>query len=316
MGGGSNSCGGTEPNDTCDDMCSRSIRAESRYLFPDGSVRRNLGTVGGSGPGGAADDDQAREEGSEDISVPMMRVGMSRTASADSSSGPGFNLLGSDLAHDSFNHSDYQHNSRRHIQLDGASGDANSRIGACMRKDSALGSRPPRPYIPFLNLPCSGETTPRQAQSSYGLDGGKSSVLPVVNDSARWRKSPSAGAGRYLVSAGRTMIRGLPQRGSTDISDSPSKASGEEGSEDSDKPYRRRHRRGPYRWRNYSNDVSSQGVDTVRSGSTDVEYLRRRAEAKLRSLERREAAQASAGSRAKQIVSESDSTTRRSSHPM
>lgn len=42
-------------------------------------------------------------------------------------------------------------------------------------------------------------------------------------------------------------------------------------------------------------EASSDGADSVGSGSTDVEFLRRRAEAKLRSLDKQEAADLAAG---------------------
>lgn len=57
---------------------------------------------------------------------------------------------------------------------------------------------------------------------------------------------------------------------------------------------RRCHRRGHEHHGYGDGEISDEG-NSIESGSTDVEFLRRRAESKLRSLERREAADAAPG---------------------
>lgn len=289
------------------------IRAESRYVFPDGSVRRGLET-----PDRVVTGD-----------LPMPLVGTSRMASADLSLAMGIDALGGGAdggSGDGINETPGRGCRRGRT----GAGGAYRGPGAVPGADWALGGRPPRAYVPFLNLPKSNGNTNassgkarRHRQDVHGLGGNISRVnsssngfdstsfpFPFIHSvSEEGRKGqrgrPLAGVGGLLVSPGRAMLTG-PGRPGTGASSSSRTIFG-----DTDSEYgtlkRSRRRSGSGAGNRANRDRSgdckklagdeefSDGSDSVGSGSTDVEYLRRRAEAKLRSLDRREAASLAKG---------------------
>ncbi|CAN0402937.1 unnamed protein product, partial [Discosporangium mesarthrocarpum] len=157
------------------------------------------------------------------------------------------------------------------------------------------GSNPP-PVVPFLNLPSLGKKRhgsggwrgqgPRESPSELGLG------LPIDGSGHRdWTVTspgrPMAGLGGVLVSAGRAMVTAPGRPRSSRLSrEDEGAASGEYsgegngGGSDDDGVVT-------------SDDSGSGGSISVGyvsgcSGSTDIEFLRRRAEAKLLSLQRGE----------------------------
>lgn len=292
------------------------IRAESRYVFPDGSVRRGFETPGRT----ALVSD-----------TPMPLVGTSRMASADLSLAMGIEALGGGSGEggssDSINETPGR---RRRTGRSGTctnNGGAYRGPGAVSGASWAPGGRPPRAYVPFLNLPASNGMANRNSgkalrrrQDSHGLGRVSGSVNSSSNsdDSPspflfthsvskggrnRRRGRPLAGVGGLLVSPGRAMLTG-PGRPGTGASSSLRKMFGDTDSEYGN-PGRSRRRfdsggvcggcggncdRSGDCNNPSGDDKISDGSDSVGSGSTDVEFLRRRAEAKLRSLDRQEAA--------------------------
>ncbi|CAB1112942.1 unnamed protein product [Ectocarpus sp. CCAP 1310/34] len=273
------------------------IRAESRYVFPDGSVRQRLetpaaeGGVGGGGGGGG---------------VPMPLVGTSRIASADLSFALGIDSLrggGSGAAGDDVEKASGRRRSTGRTGSRGNEGGEHRGPGAAPGAEWAPVGRPPRAFVPFLNLPvlngkASGNTSKERRWASRGSDGSDSpSFLPpvysaAVNGRSKRRGRPLAGIGGVLVSPGRAMLTG-PGRPGTGATSPERPAYGEAGSVH----HRRRQSRRRARREGVDRDSISIGdeefsddCDSVGSGSTDVEFLRRRAEAKLQSLDRQEAA--------------------------
>lgn len=280
-----------------DELSPGGIRAESRYVFPDGSVRRRLDTNGGDGDtrqGSAG----CGGRGAKYPGVPMALVGTSRIGSADLSTAVGMNALGGGGGDDITENS----GRLRHIESREIRQGAYRGPGAAPGAGWAPGGRPPRAYIPFLNLPAfaskpsSGDVRRRHIRQG-SADGSDSSPLPPPYDGPgrQCRGRPLVGVGGVPVSPGQAMLTG-PGRPGTGTSGSSSRMFGDSESEDI-RRRRRRHRRA--RGGSGSNPATdgdlSDGGDSVGSGSTDVDFLRRRAEAKLRSLERHEAAELVAG---------------------
>lgn len=294
------------------------IRAESRYVFPDGSVRRGLET-----PGRVATGD-----------IPMPLVGTSRIASADLSLAMGIDALGGGSDAGSGNAINETPGRRRHTERSGTcnnNGGAYRGPGAVPGAGWTPGGRPPRAYVPFLNLPASngkangnsGKARRRRqdahgrgvSSSSVNNSSGGDSLFPLMHSGAeegryRQRGRPLAGVGGLLVSPGRAMLTG-PGRPGTEASPSLRTMVGDTDGEYGHARRSRRHfgsssgNRGNRGNRDRSDGCNiptsdaefSDGSDSVGSGSTDVEFLRRRAEAKLRSLDRREAASLAKGKR-------------------
>lgn len=279
------------------------IRAESRYVFPDGSVRRVVETPGADDSRGAASDGNGGE-------VPLRLVGTSRVASADLSLGQGISALGGGSDRGGGNGTS---ESRRPGRSGGRSGNGGAYRGpgAAPGAEWAPGGRPPRAYVPFLNLPASNGKAERtnsrwrRRKQGHGRgedrgsvngsskdDDGSPSLLPSVYPAAgrdRGRRRPLAGVGGVPISPGRAMLTGPGRPGTGESSSSSSRTLF--GLTKSDRghgrPGRRRRRLGG--GSNPADDEAlSDGGDSVGSGSTDVEFLRRRAEAKLRALDRQE----------------------------
>ncbi len=277
------------------------IRAESRYVFPDGSVKRVVETPG-------ADDRGATGASG---GVPMPLVGTSRVASADLSLAQGISALGGGSDRGGGNGTSER---RRTGRSGGRSskGGAYRGPGAAPGAGWAPGGRPPRAYVPFLNLPASngkaerthrrwrrrkqehwlGEDTGSVNGSSKGDQQGSPSLLPSVYPPTgrdRGRRRPLAGIGGVPISPGRAMLTGPGRPGTGESSSSrttygltKSDRAGHGG------PGRRRRRFEGGGSNPLDDEQLSDGGDSVGSGSTDVEFLRRRAEAKLRALDRQE----------------------------
>lgn len=301
------------------------IRAETRYVFPDGSVRRHVETPGASG--------RAATEGG---GVAMPLVGTSRVASADLSLALGMDALSGGDAHAgardgsgggggggsaSENAERREHAGRsrsRGSTGNGGNGGAYRNPGAAPGAGWAPEGRPPRAYVPFLNLPASSDNASgrkdkwRRRKHGHGRggsvsDGSARSLLPSVYSSAEKGRSanrgrPLAGIGGVPISPGRAMLTG-PGRPGTGASFLSRMTFGDT---DSEKGRLRRPRRrlgggggsgggGGGGNTPMGGEELSDGGDSVGSGSTDVEFLRLRAEAKLRSLDRQEAADLAAG---------------------
>ena len=298
------------------------IRAETRYVFPDGSVRRHVETPG---------DSSLATTGSGGVAMPL--VGTSRVESADLSLALGIDALrggdagGRDGGADGGGgggsagetaerrRGTGRSESRGSSGNDGDEGDGGNG-GAYRDRGAAPGAgwapegRPPRAYVPFLNLPASsgstsgGNGTWRRRKHGHGRgggvrDGSALSLLPSVYSSAEkgrnaHRGRPLAGVGGVPISPGRAMLTG-PGRPGTGASFSSRMTFGDTDSEN--RRFRRRRRRrsggsgggGSGGKTPMGDEELSDGGDSVGSGSTDVEFLRRRAEAKLRSLDRQEA---------------------------
>ncbi|CBJ26598.1 expressed unknown protein [Ectocarpus siliculosus] len=275
------------------------IRAESRYVFPDGSVRRRLetpaaeGGVGDGGGGGGG--------------VPMPLVGTSRIASADLSFALGIDSLrggGNGAAGDDVEKASWRRRGTGRTGSRDNEGGEHRGPGAAPGAEWAPVGRPPRAFVPFLNLPVSngkanGNNSKEGRWASRDSDGSDSPYFlpPVysaaVNGRSKRRGRPLAGIGGVLVSPGRAMLTG-PGRPGTGATSPERPAYGETGSGH----HRRRQSR--QRARREGADLGSTSIgdeefsddcESVGSGSTDVEFLRRRAEAKLKSLDRREAAE-------------------------
>lgn len=314
-GGGDNKNGLSQ----YDPLAPGGIRAETRYVFPDGSVRRHVETPLASGQAASGSD-----------GVPMPLVGTSRVASADLSLALGIDALSVGEVHVGARDVgrggsvDEPAERRRHTGRDmnrGASGQGGAYRGpgALPGAGWAPEGRPPRAYVPFLNLPASSGSAsgtksrwpPRKHGQGRGdsvSDGSTPSLLPPVYSSTEkgrnaQRGRPLAGMGGVPISPGRAMLTG-PGRPGTGASSSSRMTYGDTGSENS---HRRRPRRrvgvgggvglgdGDRNNSSMGDEELSDGGDSVGSGSTDVEYLRRRAEAKLRSLDRQEAADLAVG---------------------
>lgn len=293
------------------------IRASSRYVFPDGTVRRGLPLTDRQDSGGDHGSNLGAERKRDGVGVPMLLVGTSRINSADLSC-----MLGLDALHPGLVDGNDQHTNttcvgdsgrgaeddtsgaRNALERGGGGGGAYRGPGAAPGASFAPGGRPPRAYVPFLNLPKFSDAKGRSRQRDNAAnphqrhrnDSGLSFTRGHVGSS---RHRPLAGVGGVLVSAGRAMLTGpgRPGTGGTSSwrSSSPSALLDADGGEDEANRHRRwRRRRSGSTGGNRDGDASD-GDDSVGSGSTDVEFLRRLAEAKLRSLERREAAEAAAG---------------------
>lgn len=292
------------------------IRAESRYVFPDGSVRQGLETPGRVATTG---------------DLPMPLVGTSRMASADLSLAIGIDALGGGADGGSGDCINETPGRGRRRGRSGAGG-AYRGPGAAPGADWAPGGRPPRAYVPFLNLPKSngkasassgkarrhrqdvdrlgGSISRVNSSSIGGVDSTSLFPFPFINSVSEegrngQRGRPLAGVGGLLVSPGRVMLTG-PGRPGTGASSSTRTIFGDTDSEYGNlKRSRRRSGSGTGNRANRDrsgdckklagDDELSDGSDSLGSGSTDVEYLRRRAEAKLRSLDRREAANLAKG---------------------
>lgn len=292
------------------------IRAETRYVFPDGSVRRHVETPGASG--GAATGSGG---------VPMPLVGTSRVTSADLSLALGVDALSGGGAHSEGSVGGRNGGvgeiaeQRRRTGTSGhrgsnGNGGAYRGPGVAPGAGWAPGGRPPRAYVPFLNLPASNGSangnkgkwrrrTHGHERSGSVSDGSAPSLLPSVYSSAEkgggvHRGRPLAGMGGVPISPGRAMLTG-PGRPGTGASFSSRITFGDTDSENG--RLRRSHRRlgggggGGGGNTPTGDEELSDGGDSVGSGSTDVEFLRRRAEAKLRSLDRQEAADQATGKR-------------------
>lgn len=304
------------------------IRASSRFVFPDGSVRRQLVEASSDG-GGTKDEDR------DASSVPMPLVGTSRIKSAGEfslspSSAFGLKALNpGDITRDRRAGIDEQARGSDGISSEGKAAYEPGRGGGAYRGPGAKsdasfppGGRLPRPYVPFLNLPKSGgargvvyrgwngggsggsqqhDRGRGAAVASDGVD--MNSGLDDRQTRGGGRDRPLAGMSGVLVSAGRAMLTGPGRPGTARTSPSSRLSSSRSSSRTyfgghgigsdcgrgtpSCRSVRRQVRQ---RRRGGGSDFMSDGADSVRSGSTDVEFLRRRAEAKLRALERREAA--------------------------
>ncbi|CAN0229795.1 unnamed protein product, partial [Scytosiphon promiscuus] len=283
-----------------DQVSPSGIRAKSRYVFPDGSVRQRL----------ESPDAGCTLANGADGGVPMPLVGTSRSASADLSLATGIEALGDGGGGDA---EDTVKTSGRHRGID-TQGSRGSKAGAYRGPGAAPGAawapggRPPRAYVPFLNLPSSNskkhaksseERRRRGSSSNDSVNGGADplSFLPSVHSAGggRWGKirgRPLAGVGGVPVSPGRAMLTG-PGRPGTETSLYSPTIRGDKDSESSLRRGSRRRlggRSGGGNQKMAFEEDSSDGGDSIGSGSTDVEFLRRRAEAKLRSLNRLEAA--------------------------
>ncbi|CAM9579501.1 unnamed protein product [Ectocarpus sp. 4 AP-2014] len=274
------------------------IRAESRYVFPDGSVRRRLETPaaeGGVGDGGGGG------------GVPMPLVGTSRIASADLSFALGIDSLrrgGNGAAGDDVEKASGRRRGTGRIGSRDNEDREHRGSGAAPGAEWAPVGRPPRAFVPFLNLPVSngkanGNNSKERRWASRGSDGSDSpSFLPpvysaAVNGRSKRRGRPLAGIGGVLLSPGRAMLTG-PGRPGTGATSSERPAYGAAGSGHHRRRQSRRRacREGADRGSTtIGDDELSDDCDSVGSGSTDVEFLRRRAEAKLKSLDRQEAAE-------------------------
>ncbi|CAM9375784.1 unnamed protein product [Ectocarpus fasciculatus] len=269
------------------------IRAESRYVFPDGSVRRRLetpGAAGGAGDGG----------GGGGVAMPL--VGTSRIASADLSLALGIDSLrggGGGAAGDDVDKASGRRRGTGRTGSRDNEGGEHRDLGAAPGAEWVPVGRPPRAFVPFLNLPASngkanGNNSIERRRASRGSDGGDSpSFLPPVysaaaNGRSKGRGRPLAGIGGVLVSPGRAMLTGPGRPGTGATSPDGEMDSGHNRR----RQLRRRARREGTDLGNTSigDDECSDDCDSVGSGSTDVEFLRRRAEAKLKSLDRQEAA--------------------------
>lgn len=305
--------GSTNPPRDCGKISPGGIRAESCYVFPDGTVRRELEATGSgsstgsatkrhgvAGDGGNGDTGGRDGRGTKLPDVPMPLVGTSRIDSADLSIALGIEALGvSGIADSSVNT-----NSRRRqwVKRSGrSSGGAYRGPGAAPGAGWVLGGRPPRAYIPFLNLPAlrgkngCGKGWRRHARegADASISGSRAFSPGHSGEGQQQRGRPLAGIGGVLVSPGQILLTG-PGRPATGVSGSSSRVSEHTEGEDGN-TQRRRRRRGDF---NSTGDAGlSDGGDSIGSGSTDVEFLRRRAETKLRSLERQEAADHLAGER-------------------
>ena len=248
----------------------------------------------------------------------MPLVGTSRVASADLSLAQGVGALSGGSGNGGGNGvSEPPGRSRRTGRSGGrnSNGGAYRGPGAAPGAEWAPGGRPPRAYVPFLNLPASngkadGFNDKRgRRRHGHGLgegggsvngsskDGdGSPSLLPSAYPPAgkdRGRRRPLAGIGGVPISPGRAMLTG-PGRPGTGESSSSRTTFGITKSGRS-RPGRRRRRFGGDGSNPAGDEDFSDGGDSVGSGSTDVEFLRRRAEAKLRSLDRQEAADLAKG---------------------
>ena len=339
-GGGGGGGGGDEvaPPLTYENVSPGGIRTKSRYVFPDGSVRSALGTVGGAGDTAAAaaaavataaeqgaaaatigtrrdlggvgrrvGEGGGETNGGGNRSVPLTLVGTARE-SVNLSAALGIDALGIDVLGGGGNGESLGR------QETGTSGGSHKHgayrgPGAAAGSEWAPGGRPPRAFVPFLNLPASnakgggsGHRRRRRkpGQISADADGGADFSPPVpsfvgLGDHAQTQRGrPLVGVGGVPVSPGRAMLTGPGRPGTGDSGISSPMFEDTEREEDG-RRRRRRYRGGGSRGggdegcRHPRNDrESSDGCDSVASGSTDVEFLRRRAEAKLRSLQRRE----------------------------
>lgn len=301
-----------DPLSRYDPLSPGGIRAETRYVFPDGSVRRHVVTPGASGRAAT---------GSGGVPLPL--VGTSRVASADLSLALGIDALsvggayadGSDGGGSGgVGQTAEQRRRARNCGSRGNSGNGGAYRGpgAAPGAGWAPEGRPPRAYVPFLNLPASNSSANRskgkRRRQKHRLgrdgsvsDGSASSLFPSVYSSDEkgrnaHRGRPLAGMGGVPISPGRVMLTG-PGRPGTGASSSSRMPFGDTGSENHRlrRPRRRLGGGGGGGNTPMGDEELSDGGDSVGSGSTDVEFLRRRAEAKLRSLDRQEASDLATG---------------------
>lgn len=278
-GGGDDSDSGrrARPPSNYGDVSPGGIRAESRYVYPDGSVRCRLETGRGSSREGKNNEGENRDPG-----VPMPLVGTSRIGSADlSSSAVGINVLQGGVSRTRVDDNDDGGNEASDRRRRGNGDDSNAYRGPGTVPGAgfAPGGRRPRPFVPFLNLPRSDARRSGRREHQQETIVNRDSPTPTSPIGGLRRGPPLAGVGGVLVSAGRAMLTG-PGRPGTGMSASSSRIFG-----DTSRARDRQCSSG-------GGDEETDGGDSDGSGSTDVGFLQRRATAKLRSLERREAAQA------------------------
>lgn len=249
-------------------------------------------------------------------SVPLTRVGRSRIESVNLSTALGIDALGIDALGGGGGGGGSEALERQGTGGESRGGNhgAYRGPGAAAGSEWAPGGRPPRAFVPFLNLPAfdakggSGNGRRRRKHGEHnadGIDGVNSPPVPsyvgVGGPPSRIQRGrPLVGVGGVPVSPGRAMLTG-PGRPGTGTSEVSSRVF--EDTEREDGRGRRRRRRhggdgggdgdggggGGGGFRPPRNDGElSDGGDSIASGSTDVEFLRRRAEAKLRSLQRQE----------------------------
>lgn len=325
---GNESTGGWRGSDegrleqTYNELSPGGIRADSRYVFPDGSVRRGLGTAKSGSSNGEAIRLTTGTGETKDAPVPIPLVGTSRGHSADFTAALGIDaFVNSDGKRDGHGgDSGGGISGRRRRTEEGGGGGAYRGPGAAPGAGWDPGGRPPRAFVPFLNLPAfkdkdsravlqNGSGTherDRQREQAIGATYRPLSRVGKQGEGRDWHRGrPLAGIGGLLVSPGRAMITG-PGRPGSATSEIPSLTHSDVQDEDGrTRRRRRRHRRsrrrrgcdsGNHSERSPEADGNtSDGVESSASGSTDLDFLRRRAEAKLISLERREAVEDSAG---------------------
>lgn len=264
-------------------------------MFPDGSVRRRLETPGAEGG----------------VGVAMPLVGTSRIASADLSLALGIDSLrrgGSGAAGDDVEKASGRRRGTGRTGSQDNKGGEHQGPGTAPGAEWASLGRPPRAFVPFLNLPAlnckaNGNDSKERRWDSRGSDDGDSpSFLPPVYSAAvtgrsKRRGRPLAGIGGVLVSPGRAMLTGPGRPGTGAISpERPAYGETDIGYHRHRQSRRRARREGADRGNTSIDDEEySDDCDSVGSGSTDVEFLRRRAEAKLKSLDRQEAADKAKG---------------------
>lgn len=262
---------------------------DTRHRLGDGDTGR--GRAGGAEKNGG--------------SVPLTRVGRSRIESVNLSTALGIDALGGGGG-ETLGRQQTGGGSR------GRNHGAYRGPGAAAGSEWAPGGRPPRAFVPFLNLPAfdakggtgSGRRRRRQGENNTDrADGVDSLPIPSyvgvgVGDppSRIQRGRPLIGVGGVPISPGRAMLTG-PGRPGTGTSEVSSRMFEDTEREDGRGRRRRKHGgdgddgggggRGGFRHQNNDGGLSDGG-DSIASGSTDVEFLRRRAEAKLRSLQRQE----------------------------
>lgn len=266
------------------------IRAESLFVFPDGSIRRALSTDSNNDEGNS-DSEPGRNPG-----VPMTLVGTSRV---DSAADPSTALVASYVDNGRRRHKN-SHRHSRNEKMRGHQGEDYRTLPRTTHGTSRWApesGRPPRPYVPFLNLPALEGKNDRWSRRQHYQElrrkeprtryDNQASLLPsklevisrqrkiLATPEIGYRRSPRTMTGTSRSSSSRTSYNG----NSEDARGQQSRRAKRRGLDHSDGEYS-----------SHDDHGGSAGSD-----STDVEFLRRRAEAKLRSLERREAAARSAG---------------------
>lgn len=290
-------------------MISGRIQTKSSYILPDACIHRNPGARNSPEPRGSFSETH-RPGGEGSVHTASIPEPIVYTPARDSSILPPPRVL-RPLDGDVYggrapnpDDSDGAHGRscrRRRRPQESRSIDPRVLGGFPVKRSAMIGrsSRPLRTFVPFLNLPPSGEEGDRRLHSEQGVS--RKSSPHVNGGRASWRRrgTPLTRLGERPVSGCGSSLAGSPRFGEDNL-ESPSSptSSVEEGARNQESSPRRWRRR--RRWRDGifqgggAEDLSD-GEGSVGSGTTDIEYLRHCAEAKLRALERREAAEAVRG---------------------